>query len=154
MAWQAVMCLPDVVDRLHKFETEMWADYYKLPDNLRIDRQTCSNAGAGWVMVNDTTATTEVVFSKKNIWIPTKFAIWSPASPKQAKLSWMVDVAGAHFLAGFSGQQCESMPLANFGMEPACETSAAVSSGTPMASSLLLENPTFCARPNRPWWCS
>ena len=46
----------------------MWADYYKLPDNLRIDRETCSNAGAGWGnMVNDTTAGTEVVFSNKNL---------------------------------------------------------------------------------------
>ena len=45
----------------------MWADYYKLPDNLRIDRETCSNGGAGWGnMVNDTTATTEVVFSQES----------------------------------------------------------------------------------------
>ena len=48
-----------------QFKTDMWADYYKLPDNLRIDRHTCNNAGAGWGnMVNDATATTEVVFSK------------------------------------------------------------------------------------------
>ena len=44
----------------------MWADYYKLPDNLRIDGQTCSTAGARWGnMVNDAIVTTEVVFSKE-----------------------------------------------------------------------------------------
>ena len=73
----------------------------KLPDNLRIDRETCSNAGAGWGnMVNDTPATTEVVFSKN--WSPTKFTIWRPASPKQARLSWMVDAAGEHYSCGAS----------------------------------------------------
>ena len=90
----------------------MWADYYKLPDNLRIDRQTCSNAGAGWGnMINDTTATTEVVFSNK-IWSPTKFTIWSPASPKQARLSWMVDAAGEHYSGGAS--QVSSVSLCSW----------------------------------------
>ena len=44
------------------FETDMWADCHNLPDNLRIDGQTCSNAESEWGnMVNDATASTEVV---------------------------------------------------------------------------------------------
>ena len=32
--------LLDAIDKLQAFETDVWADYYKLVDNLCIERQT------------------------------------------------------------------------------------------------------------------
>ena len=32
--------LLDVIDKLQAFETDVWADYYKLVDNLCMERQT------------------------------------------------------------------------------------------------------------------
>ena len=48
----------------------------------------------------------------QNIWSPTKFTIWSPASPKQARLSWMVDAAGEHYSGGAS--QVSSVSLCSW----------------------------------------
>ena len=61
-------------------------------------------------MVNDTTATTEVVFSRKLE--PNQVYIWSPASPKQARLSWMVSAAGEHYFGGAS--QVSSVSLCSW----------------------------------------
>ena len=55
----------------------------------------------GGNMVNDTTATTEAVSSKKTIiWSPTKFAIWSPASPKPARYGGAAQVSSVSLCSG------------------------------------------------------